>query len=73
MITQLQAEISCLQFKLDAVRKFCETHIEMNPEIIELQGVLDIIEQPVVVPTGFQLDRPFVNPDKLTKLKEELK
>lgn len=73
MITQLQAEIKCLEYKLNAIRGFCETHLEMNPETIELQGVLNIIEQPVTVDSSFVLERPFVDPKRLEKMKEELK
>lgn len=73
MITQLQAEVKCLEFKLDAVRKFCESHLEMSPETIELQGVLNIIEQPVNVPADFRIEKPFVDPKNLEKFKEGLK
>ena len=73
MITQLQAEIKCLEYKMNAIRDFCETHLEMNPETIELQGVLNIIEQPVIVDSSFVLERPFVDPKRLEKMKEELK
>ena len=60
MTEQLLARCRCLEFKLDNIRDFCEDHLSMNPDNIELRGVLELISRYETVPAEFYLKRPFV-------------
>lgn len=70
---QLLAEKACLEYKLNEIRKFCRMHLEMSPELIELNGVLTILESPVKVPANFKLEEPFVEESRLKEfIKKEV-
>lgn len=65
LIAQLQAEMRCLEHKLAAIRDYAESHLELNPDNIELQGVLDLISRYEQVPADFNLDRPIVSKEEM--------
>ena len=60
MEDQLKAQVKCLEYKLNSIKTYCEDHLSMNPENIELEGVLTLIHRFERVPDNFKLDEPLV-------------
>lgn len=62
VLMQSQAETTVLEFKLNKIRTRLEERIKIVDPItkVELKCILDMISTYEIVPTGWNLEKPFV-------------